>query len=61
MGFDVTKRPEDNRSHVGITNITARLKELMNASVQVESSLGEGTKITIKIPKEAKAYENNGG
>lgn len=60
VGFDITKRHEDNRSHVGITNITARLKELMNASVQVESSLGEGTKITIKIPKEAKAYENNG-
>ena len=37
---------------VGINNIKIRLKEMLNAEVIVESALNEGTKVTIKIPKE---------
>ena len=42
----------DGRSHVGMKNIKTRLKEMLNAEVIVESALNEGTKVTIKIPKE---------
>ena len=42
----------DGRSHVGMSNIKTRLKEMLNAEVIVESALNEGTKVTIKIPKE---------
>ena len=53
VGYDVTKQPneKDERSHVGINNIKVRLKEMLNATVDVESTVGVGTKVLIKIPK----------
>ncbi len=55
VGYD-TKKPvaNDGRSHVGIKNINTRLREMMNASVDVESTVGVGTKVTITIPKNEK-------
>ena len=52
VGFDVAAVKNDGRSHVGMKNIKTRLKEMLNAEVIVESALNEGTKVTIKIPKE---------
>jgi sensor histidine kinase YesM len=53
VGYDVTKQPDekDERSHVGINNIKVRLKEMLKATVDVESTVGVGTKVLIKIPK----------
>ncbi len=54
IGYDVnsTKVDEDKeRSHVGISNIKIRLKEMLNATVGVESEVGVGTKVLITIPK----------
>ena len=53
VGYDVTKQPheKDERSHVGINNIKVRLKEMLKATVDVESTVGVGTKVLIKIPK----------
>ncbi len=61
VGFDVNKKPTDNRSHVGINNIIIRLKEILNADVSINSVINEGTKIIITIPKEEIYYENYGG
>ena len=52
VGFDVNQQKDDGRSHVGINNIKTRLKEMMNARVEYDSSIGVGTKVTIIIPKE---------
>lgn len=52
VGFDVNQVKNDGRSHVGMTNIKSRLKEMLNAEVIVESVINEGTTVTIKIPKE---------
>lgn len=60
VGFDVNSKPADNRSHVGINNIMIRLREMLNAEVEIKSVLNEGTKITITIPKEENIYENYG-
>jgi len=60
VGFDINQKHTDNRSHVGIKNIIVRLKEMMNAEVKIESVIGEGTKVTIIIPKEEAYNENNG-
>ncbi|MBO7179158.1 MAG: histidine kinase [Clostridia bacterium] len=60
IGYDITKKPDENdeRSHVGINNIKIRLKEMLNATVEVESTVGVGTKVLIKIPKnEETRYE----
>ena len=53
IGYDINKQPSENdeRSHVGINNIKVRLKEMLNATVKVESTVGVGTKVLIKIPK----------
>lgn len=52
VGFDVNQVKNDERSHIGMTNIKSRLKEMLNAEVIVESVENEGTVVTIKIPKE---------
>ena len=52
-GFD-TSLLIDERKHVGLRNIRERLKAMVNGSIDIESTVGVGTKVTIKIPKETK-------
>lgn len=53
VGFDVNAaKPNDNRSHVGLENAKKRLWEMCNGLIDVESKLGVGTRVTIRIPKE---------
>ena len=51
VGFDTATLTED-RHHVGIRNIRERLKVMVNGTLEIESALGEGTRVLIKIPKE---------
>jgi sensor histidine kinase YesM len=53
VGFDVNKKPDENdeRSHVGVSNIKTRLREMLKATVEMESTVGVGTKVLVKIPK----------
>ena len=44
----------DERKHVGIRNIRGRLKAMVNGSLEIESTIGVGTKVLITIPKETK-------
>ncbi|MBQ1187426.1 MAG: histidine kinase [Clostridia bacterium] len=52
VGFD-TGVLHDERKHVGIRNIRGRLKAMVNGTLEIESTQGVGTKVLIKIPKEA--------
>lgn len=55
IGFDPDNHsfsPDENHSHIGLHNVEKRLKNMMNASMTVESESEKGTTITIKIPKE---------
>ena len=52
-GFD-TNLLIDERKHVGLRNIRERLKAMVNGSIEIESTVGVGTKVIIKIPKEYK-------
>lgn len=62
VGFDVNAKHSDGKSHVGLTNIKERLESLLDAEVFVESEIGKGSEILIKIPcKEETSNENNGG
>ena len=51
VGFD-TGGLQDERKHLGIRNIRGRLKAMVNGSLEIESTVGVGTKVLITIPKE---------
>ena len=51
VGFDTAVLQED-RAHMGIRNIQERLKAMVNGTLEIESTVGTGTKALIKIPKE---------
>ena len=51
MGFD-TSVLLDERKHVGIRNIRGRLKAMVDGTLEIESTVGVGTKVLISIPKE---------
>lgn len=54
VGFDQTKqKPDDGRSHIGITNTRQRIMGMCNGSLNIGSLAGEGTTITILLPKMA--------
>ena len=53
VGFD-TSLLHDERKHVGLRNIRERLKAMVNGTIEIESVMGKGTKVLIKIPKEEK-------
>ena len=51
VGFD-TGAVLDDKQHVGLRNIRERLKVMVNGTLEIESTIGEGTKVLITIPKE---------
>ena len=53
VGFDV-KAMDGDRKHVGLRNIRERLKVMVNGTLEIESTVGVGTKVVVKIPKEVK-------
>ena len=53
VGFD-TNALLDDRKHVGLRNIRERLKVMVNGTLEIESTVGVGTKVLIKIPKEVR-------
>jgi sensor histidine kinase YesM len=53
VGFD-TNTLLDDRKHVGLRNIRERLKVMVNGTLEIESTIGVGTKVLIKIPKEVR-------
>ena len=53
VGFD-TNALIDERKHVGLRNIRERLKVMVNGTLEIESTVGVGTKVLITIPKEVR-------
>jgi hypothetical protein len=51
VGFD-TSVLLDDRKHIGLRNIRERLKVMVKGTLEIESTVGVGTKVLIKIPKE---------
>lgn len=54
VGFDPDKKPDDGRTHVGIENVRQRLKTMCDGTLTIESRCGEGTCVTVRLPKEKK-------
>ena len=53
VGFD-TSVLIDGRKHVGLRNIRERLKVMVNGKLEIESTVGVGTKVLVTIPKEVR-------
>ena len=52
VGFDTSAAPSDGRSHIGIANVSARLKAICGGTLEICSKPGTGTTAVITIPKE---------
>ncbi|MCR4922625.1 MAG: histidine kinase [Lachnospiraceae bacterium] len=50
IGFDPYILSSDKEVHTGIENVERRLKLMCNGSLEVESAISKGTRITVKIP-----------
>lgn len=54
IGFDMNMpAKEDGRSHVGMTNVRERLKQMCHATMKIESSPGNGCRTEIYIPEDS--------
>ena len=53
-GFDPTKPKKDGKVHVGIENVKQRLTNMCAGTLTIQSTVGEGTVATIRIPKGGK-------
>lgn len=54
VGFDTENpdlAPSETHAHIGTQNVRERLENMVNATMNIESKIGVGTTVTIKIPK----------
>ena len=54
-GFDPEAKLNDGMSHMGIRNVRDRLKRISGGELQIDSTIGAGTTVTMIIPKERKS------
>jgi len=50
-GFDPSSAKQDERSHIGIANVSGRLASICGGKLEINSHPGAGTSITIIVPK----------
>ena len=50
VGFDRNAKKQPGETHIGIMNVRERVEQLCGGSLRVESEIGKGTKITLRIP-----------
>ena len=53
-GFDPSKNKDDGKRHIGIANVRQRLSNMCAGTLTIESTIGEGTVATVRIPKGTK-------
>lgn len=50
VGFDSDKPFDNTKDHIGILNVSERLKSICKGKLDIKSKPGIGTRVTIKIP-----------
>ena len=60
VGFDPEALPQDGRSHLGLKIVRERLRSLCRAELQVQSVPGQGTTMTIRLPREREQEKTDG-
>ena len=51
VGFDSETYSFKNEGHVGVANVESRIKRMCRGSMEIKSTLGVGTRVTVKIPR----------
>ncbi len=51
VGFDTEAPMDPSRNHIGMANVTARLRDMMDGTFEVKSKIGAGTTAIVLIPK----------
>ena len=51
VGFDTDMLAESGEEHIGIRNVQERVASMCGGTLTVNSRIGEGTTVTIRIPK----------
>lgn len=51
VGFDADEAPSDGKTHVGLSNVQARISSMCRGEMTVKSIPGVGTRVVIEIPK----------
>ncbi|MGN0711552.1 MAG: sensor histidine kinase, partial [Anaerovoracaceae bacterium] len=54
VGFDINNPVNDGRSHIGIQNVRERLRKMADAELDIQSTPGKGTKVTVVMEKSQK-------
>ncbi|MBQ3921087.1 MAG: histidine kinase [Firmicutes bacterium] len=49
-GFDVTKLGTAEGTHIGIKNVKERIEKMCGGTMEIVSTIGDGTSVTIRIP-----------
>ena len=52
IGFDINKINNDNKNHVGISNVKTRIENMVKGKFEIESIVDSGTTVKITIPEE---------
>lgn len=48
--FDTSGIGEADESHIGIANVRSRLEQMCGGTLDIDSRIGEGTTVTMRIP-----------
>ena len=57
-GFDTNAPLSAERSHIGLNNVRDRIETMCHGEMKIESKVGEGTTITIRIPYRGESLQN---
>ena len=59
VGFDTAKFESSDRSHVGLRNVQSRIESMCGGTMLIDSRVGEGTTIIIRLPLRKEKEEGN--
>ena len=51
VGFDVNSMTDSPGSHIGVRNVRERIESMCGGSLSLESKIGEGTTVILRIPE----------
>ncbi len=49
-GFDVNTIKSNEGTHIGISNVRSRLEQMCGGALDIDSRIGEGTEVTLRVP-----------
>ena len=57
-GFEESDMHKTDRAHIGVSNVRERIEKMCEGTVDIDSKLGQGTSIIIRIPASTKSEDD---